>query len=123
MLCSRPAHAEYSARLQDDNQPVVVAVGPAGTGKTFTACIEGANQLKTGASQRIVLLRPSTGVDEDIGFLPGGISDKMAPWAQPMLDAFAVVRVASPPCHKQWEAFSIFPLFVFSQSRRPRLPL
>lgn len=73
--------------LQDSSQHIVVAVGPAGTGKTYLAMMAAIQALRSRSVDRIVLTRPAVGVeDERHGFLPGGIIDKMEPWTRPMID-------------------------------------
>ena len=73
--------------LLDPNQHIVVAVGPAGTGKTYLAMQAAIKALKTGGCDRIVLTRPAVGVDDEKhGFLPGDLISKMEPWTRPLLD-------------------------------------
>ncbi len=78
----------YKNLLQDNSKKVVVAIGPAGTGKTMMACEESIFQLKQQSIKKIVITRPIVGADNDIGFLPGNIDDKMAPWTRPIFDVF-----------------------------------
>ncbi len=66
--------------------PVVVAVGPAGTGKTFLAVRAALRALAAGEVSRILVSRPAVTVDERLGFLPGQIEDKMAPYLAPITD-------------------------------------
>lgn len=73
--------------LQDTDTPIVVAVGPAGTGKTYLAMQAAVRALREGACERIVITRPAVGVeDEQHGFLPGNLTAKMEPWTRPLLD-------------------------------------
>jgi phosphate starvation-inducible PhoH-like protein len=73
--------------LQDDDQHIVVTVGPAGTGKTYLAMQAAVKALKEGVTDRIVMTRPAVGVeDERHGFLPGNLVAKMEPWTRPLLD-------------------------------------
>ena len=67
--------------------PVVIATGPAGTGKTLLACQSAAKSLVHGHVDRIVLTRPAISVDEQHGYLPGDVAKKMEPWTRPMFDA------------------------------------
>jgi len=67
--------------------PVVVATGPAGTGKTILACTMGSKALVSGKVDRIIMTRPAVSVDEQHGFLPGNLNKKMEPWTRPMFDA------------------------------------
>ncbi len=77
---------KYVLGLLDDTQDIVIAYGPAGTGKTYLAMQAAIKQLRQGAIERIVLTRPAVGVEEDHGFLPGTLEEKMAPWTRPLLD-------------------------------------
>jgi phosphate starvation-inducible PhoH-like protein len=78
----------YVAHLNDPSVHIVVAHGPAGTGKTLLACAYAAQELLGGRIKRVVLTRPTVAVeDEQLGFLPGGVAQKMAPYTQPLLDA------------------------------------
>ena len=77
----------YILKLLDPKQHIVIAYGPAGTGKTYIAMQAAIKQLKMGAIERIVLTRPAVGVeDEKHGFLPGDLNSKMEPWTRPLLD-------------------------------------
>jgi len=78
----------YSDYLDDNNNAIIVAVGPAGTGKTMFACIKAIQMLKSGQFNKIVITRPVVPVEEDIGFLPGNIVKKMDPWTRPIMDIF-----------------------------------
>jgi phosphate starvation-inducible protein PhoH and related proteins len=73
--------------LNDDGQHITVAVGPAGTGKSYLAMLAAIRALRSGRCQRIVLTRPAVGVDDEKhGFLPGDLNAKMEPWTRPLLD-------------------------------------
>ena len=73
--------------LNDDQQHVVIAVGPAGTGKSYLAMLAAIRALRSGRYDRIVLTRPAVGVDDERhGFLPGDLNAKMEPWTRPLLD-------------------------------------
>lgn len=73
--------------LLDQNQDIVIAVGPAGTGKTYLAMQAAIRALRSGECNRIVLTRPAVGVEgESHGFLPGNIIEKMDPWTRPLID-------------------------------------
>ena len=76
---------DYLAALQ--NESVVISSGPAGTGKTFMAATVAADMLVRGDIKRIILCRPAVeACDEHLGFLPGELDDKLAPWAEPITD-------------------------------------
>ena len=69
---------------------LVVALGPAGSGKTLLACVSAIEMLQKGEIKKIILTRPMITVeDEEVGFLPGDLNTKMNPWTKPMLDIFA----------------------------------
>jgi phosphate starvation-inducible PhoH-like protein len=64
-----------------------VALGPAGTGKSYLAMLAALQALRFGKCQRIILTRPAVGVEEEQhGFLPGNLLQKMEPWTRPLLD-------------------------------------
>jgi len=73
--------------LLDDSNVISVAIGPAGTGKSYLAMLAAIRALKQGDCERIVLTRPAVGVDDEKhGFLPGDLNAKMEPWTRPLLD-------------------------------------
>lgn len=76
----------YLQKLQDDRKNIVFAIGPAGTGKTLLAVLNGIKLLQEGVIDKIIVTRPAVSVDEDIGFLPGTLNEKMAPWTRPIFD-------------------------------------
>jgi phosphate starvation-inducible PhoH-like protein len=76
----------YLQKLQDEHKNIVFAIGPAGTGKTLLAVLNGIKLLQEGVIDRIIVTRPAVSVDEDIGFLPGTLNEKMAPWTRPIFD-------------------------------------
>jgi phosphate starvation-inducible PhoH-like protein len=78
---------EYLEILKDPNKLIVFAVGPAGTGKTLLAMMAGIQALREGEVKRLVLTRPAVEVEgEKLGYLPGDLNSKMAPWTQPLFD-------------------------------------
>lgn len=66
---------------------MVFAIGPAGTGKTYTAVALAVRALKNKAVRRIILTRPAVEAGENLGFLPGDLRDKLDPYLQPLYDA------------------------------------
>lgn len=75
--------------LEDDSVNICFAVGPAGTGKTLISTLFSIDMLKQGSIDKIIITRPNVPVDnKDIGYLPGGIMEKMAPWTRPIFDIF-----------------------------------
>jgi len=77
----------YNNHLNDQNVSIVLGIGPAGCGKTLFACLTALDQLKRGNIEKIVLTRPIVPVEnEEIGFLPGNLVNKMDPWTRPIFD-------------------------------------
>lgn len=73
--------------LMDWQVPIVVTLGPAGTGKTYLAMQAAVRALQRREIERIVLTRPAVGVDDEKhGFLPGNLTAKMEPWTRPLFD-------------------------------------
>ena len=66
---------------------MVFAIGPAGTGKTYTAVALAVRALKNKEIRRIILTRPAVEAGENLGFLPGDLRDKLDPYLQPLYDA------------------------------------
>ena len=78
---------EYIDLLLNEEKLIVFATGPAGTGKTMLAMMAAIKAFKEGQVSKIVLTRPAVGVDdEQHGFLPGTINEKMEPWTRPLFD-------------------------------------
>jgi phosphate starvation-inducible PhoH-like protein len=69
------------------NNDMVFAIGPAGTGKTYTAVAMAVKAFKEKQVKRIVLTRPAVEAGENLGFLPGDLKDKLDPYLQPLYDA------------------------------------
>ena len=74
--------------LQSIHTQIVVCHGSAGTGKTLISCQEGIRNFLNKSIDRIIITRPAVCADEDIGFLPGDLDDKMRPFTQPLFDTF-----------------------------------
>ena len=70
-----------------DSYNLVVAVGPAGTGKTYLAIARAVEALEDGRVGRILLSRPAVEAGENLGFLPGDLEQKLAPYLRPLYDA------------------------------------
>lgn len=73
---------------------MLFAIGPAGTGKTYTAVALAVRALKNKEVRRIILARPAVEAGENLGFLPGDLKDKLDPYLQPLYDA---LRDMIPP--------------------------
>ena len=70
-----------------DSKPLTVALGPAGTGKTYLAISAAVEALDAGSVSRIVLSRPAVEAGENLGFLPGDMREKLDPYLRPLWDA------------------------------------
>ena len=80
-------HEAYLTALRNDKVPLVIATGPAGTGKTKFPCSVGLDQLAEQRYERLVVTRPTVPVgDEEIGFLPGDVNEKLYPWMSHMME-------------------------------------
>lgn len=80
-----PGQAELMEAIDQKN--LVMALGPAGTGKTYLAIAKAVEALEAGTVNRIVLSRPAVEAGESIGYLPGDMEDKLAPYLRPLYDA------------------------------------
>lgn len=77
----------YIDLLQNPQRLIVFAAGPAGTGKTMLAVLAALKAFRAGECSKIVITRPAVGVDdEQHGFLPGTLNQKMEPWTRPIFD-------------------------------------
>ena len=76
----------YVLALLDESKDIVFGIGPAGTGKTLLAVQVAVKKFKEGEVDKIIVTRPAVSADEDLGFLPGTMEEKMAPWTRPIFD-------------------------------------
>jgi phosphate starvation-inducible PhoH-like protein len=72
-----------------DARALVLALGPAGSGKTYLSIAKAVEALESGAVGRIVLSRPAVEAGESLGYLPGELEDKLAPYLRPLYDALS----------------------------------
>ena len=79
----------YLKKLDAESKHIIFAIGPAGTGKTMIAVQWAINEFKDRLCDKIVITRPAVSVDEQHGFLPGDLNEKMAPWTRPIFDVFS----------------------------------
>lgn len=86
MIRARTINQEQMVKSIADND-MIFAIGPAGTGKTYTAVALAVRALKNKEVRRIVLTRPAVEAGENLGFLPGDLKDKLDPYLQPLYDA------------------------------------
>ncbi len=72
-----------------DKKNMVLALGPAGTGKTYLAIAKAVEALEAGKIERIMLSRPAVEAGESLGYLPGDLEEKLAPYLRPLYDALS----------------------------------
>jgi len=84
----RNSRQEKYARLLTERTPLIIAEGPAGTGKTLMACQHALRLLAEKKVKRVIVTRPTIAADDGIGYLKGGLQEKMTPWLAPALDVF-----------------------------------
>lgn len=78
----------YLELLKNWKKYIVFAIGPAGTGKTMLGVQMAIKLLKENSIKKIIITRPAVSVDEEHGFLPGTLNQKMEPWTRPIMDVF-----------------------------------
>ena len=83
-----PIQKKYNSYIESSKFPVVVATGLPGTGKTLIACHSAIKLFKEGKYKKIIITRPIITVDEQLGYLPGTLQDKMHPFLIPIYDYF-----------------------------------
>lgn len=82
------AQENYLELLKNPRKFITFAIGPAGTGKTMLAVQVAIKLFKEGVINKIIVTRPAVSVDEEHGFLPGTLNQKMEPWTRPIFDVF-----------------------------------
>lgn len=85
ILAMNMRQAEYLAHLR--TSPQVFVLGPAGTGKTWIAASHAADLYRAGSITKIILTRPNVPCGRSLGFFPGSLENKFAPWTVPVTDA------------------------------------
>lgn len=86
---SKPRNAtqwKYVRELEKKTNKIIIATGPAGTGKTLFGTEYGIKHFLMGDFEKLIFTRPAVSADEDLGYLPGTLEDKMAPWVRPIYD-------------------------------------
>lgn len=83
---ARTANQKRLVQMAEKND-IVFAIGPAGTGKTYTAVALAVRALKNKAVKKIILTRPAVEAGESLGFLPGDLKEKIDPYLRPLYDA------------------------------------
>lgn len=89
----------YLKKLRQKQHDILFAVGPAGTGKTYMAVRQAIEEFQKGEIDKIVITRPNVTTGDDLGFLPGTLTEKMAPWTRPIIDVFNEC-FAAPVVHR-----------------------
>lgn len=84
-----PNQKKFTDLLLNENMKVILGLGVAGTGKTFLCAHNAITQLKNNQIEKIVITRPLITVNENMGFLPGSMNEKMDPYIQPIFDVFS----------------------------------
>ena len=86
LIKAQTANQRKLVQLTQKND-LVFAIGPAGTGKTYTGVAMAVKALKEKQVRRIILTRPAVEAGENLGFLPGDLKEKLDPYMQPLYDA------------------------------------
>jgi len=82
-----PGQCKYMLALRSP-KPIIIGTGPAGSGKTMLACQIAIEHINKDNRAKVILTRPIVAADEDMGYLPGDMNQKMEPWTRPMFDIF-----------------------------------
>ena len=85
---STPNQEAYLHSL--NNKKITIVHGPAGTGKTMLACAHAIEEITSGMYRKVIITRPAVAVDEEHGYLPGDLNQKMLPWMMPLYDNFTM---------------------------------
>lgn len=83
---AKTLNQKHYIKAINDND-LVFGIGPAGTGKTYVAVVNGVAKLKAGEVKKIILTRPAVEAGESLGFLPGDLKEKVDPYLRPLYDA------------------------------------
>ena len=86
-VCSE-GQKNYKRLLYDKYTDLIICNGPAGSGKTTLACNFALDKLINKDIKKIIITRPTISIEEDLGYLPGNIDDKMLPFTTPIYDIF-----------------------------------
>lgn len=107
--------SEYINALKTNS--VIVCTGPAGTGKTFCAAAYAAIELHHGNIEKIIVTRPNVGTGKSVGFFPGTIEEKMAPWVAPITSVIKkILGDGEYECHVKHKNIETPPLEVIRGS-------
>jgi len=100
--------SEYIKTIRENT--ITVAIGPAGTGKTFLAVAVGLQYLKEGRVNKIIITRPVVEAGEKLGFLPGDLQEKIDPYLRPIYDALSVMLGTTKEDYFRRDQIEIAPL-------------
>jgi phosphate starvation-inducible PhoH-like protein len=81
-------HKKYNSYIESKKIPIVITTGMPGTGKTMIACHTAIKLFQEEKYKKIIITRPVVSVDEDLGYLPGTLENKMHPYLIPIYDYF-----------------------------------
>lgn len=105
--CNFKARSEQQARIFSayDKNDILFLIGPADTGKSFSACLKAYREVLAGTKDRIVVYRPAVDAGEDLGHLPGSYEEKLASWVEPLVDSFT--KIAGKNNHRLREVLEM----------------
>ena len=95
-------HGQHELIKTIENNDIIFAAGPAGSGKTFLASVMAVKYIKQGTYDRIILTRPVVEAGESLGFLPGELDEKIAPYMKPLYECMAML-FKEPKKEKEFE--------------------
>jgi phosphate starvation-inducible PhoH-like protein len=87
-IIKHPKQVKLQNFINNSKLNVIISTGPAGTGKTLVACQEAIRMLKESEIDKIIITRPTVTVEENLGYLPGTLQDKVYPFLIPIYDYF-----------------------------------
>ena len=88
-ILPEPVKKQFKQFIKKKEIPNLMLCGTAGTGKTMLACYAAISGYNDKTYKKIILTRPVVSVEEDIGYLPGTLEEKMDPWTRPIMDVFS----------------------------------
>jgi phosphate starvation-inducible PhoH-like protein len=106
-----PNQQRYADLIRHPDNKIVIGVGAAGSGKTYIPCTAGIEHLVNKKVSKILITRPAVSLDEQHGFLPGTLEDKMLPYMKPIYDCFLkYISMDTLRSHLKNETIEICPL-------------
>ena len=95
-----PNQQKMMKSFQDSDKSMIICTGPSGTGKTVLSCLHGIECIQNNKKDKLIITRPVVSVEEELGYLPGTIKDKMSPWTRPIMDIL----------HEYWTPYEVLEL-------------